>query len=53
MSLKTIQSVEIDTDKIEVAVKMILEAIGEDINREGILETPKRVAKCIRKFFKV
>ncbi|MEH7815414.1 GTP cyclohydrolase I FolE, partial [Bacillus toyonensis] len=38
MSLKTIQSVEIDTDKIEVAVKMILEAIGEDINRDGILE---------------
>ncbi|MBJ7987113.1 GTP cyclohydrolase I FolE [Bacillus cereus] len=51
MSLKTIQSVEIDTDKIEVAVKMILEAIGEDINREGILETPKRVAKMYKEVF--
>ncbi|AZJ24263.1 MULTISPECIES: GTP cyclohydrolase I FolE [Bacillus cereus group] len=51
MSLKTIQSGEIDTDKIEVAVKMILEAIGEDINREGILETPKRVAKMYKEVF--
>lgn len=51
MSLKTIQSGKIDTDKIEVAVKMILEAIGEDINREGILETPKRVAKMYKEVF--
>jgi GTP cyclohydrolase I len=33
-----------DTLKIEQAVRMILEAIGEDPGREGLRETPKRVA---------
>jgi GTP cyclohydrolase IA len=34
-----------DLKKIEEAVKMILEAVGEDVEREGLKETPKRVAK--------
>src|SRR4030042_54806 len=34
----------INSEKIEKAVKDILEAIGEDINREGIKRTPQRVA---------
>ena len=34
-----------DIQKIENAVRMFLEAIGEDPNREGLIETPKRVAK--------
>ena len=34
-----------DTAKIEKAVKMFLEAIGENPQREGLIETPKRVAK--------
>jgi len=33
-----------DTQKIETAVKMIIEAVGEDVNREGLQETPARVA---------
>ena len=35
-----------DLPKIENAVRDILEAIGEDPNREGIQETPQRVLKC-------
>lgn len=34
----------IDKDKIQKAVKMLLEAIGEDPEREGLVDTPKRVA---------
>ena len=32
-------------ENIENAVREILINIGEDINREGLIETPKRVAK--------
>ena len=36
---------KVDTEKIEEAVKQILLAVGEDVNREGLVDTPKRVAK--------
>lgn len=42
---------QIDTDKIEQAVKMMLEALGDDPNREGLVETPKRVAKMYKEVF--
>ncbi len=32
----------IDHEKIEQAVRLLLEGIGEDVNREGLLETPDR-----------
>ena len=35
---------EIDKEKIQKAITMLLEAIGEDPNREGLVDTPKRVA---------
>ncbi|WAW14347.1 GTP cyclohydrolase I FolE [Peptostreptococcus equinus] len=35
----------VDIEKTQEAVRMLIEAIGEDPNREGLVETPKRVAK--------
>ncbi|TSI09033.1 GTP cyclohydrolase I FolE [Lysinibacillus sp. BW-2-10] len=42
---------KVDLNKIEEAVKMILEAVGEDIEREGLLDTPSRVAKMYEEMF--
>lgn len=33
-------------EKVEQAIKDLLVALGEDINREGLLDTPERVAKA-------
>lgn len=41
----------IDTKLIEEAVRNILIALGDDPNREGLLETPKRVAKMYEEVF--
>ncbi|AMW98635.1 GTP cyclohydrolase I FolE [Rummeliibacillus stabekisii] len=41
----------VDLNKIEQAVKMILEAVGENPDREGLLDTPKRVAKMYAEMF--
>ncbi|RUM47638.1 MAG: GTP cyclohydrolase I FolE [Hyperthermus sp.] len=37
----------IDKERIEKAVRMILEAIGENPDREGLRETPRRVASML------
>lgn len=42
---------EIDTKKIKQAVTMILEALGDDPEREGLRDTPKRVAKMYKEVF--
>lgn len=34
-----------DKAKIEEAVRLLLEGIGEDVNREGLRETPNRIAR--------
>lgn len=40
-----------DQKKIEEAVKLFLEGIGEDVNREGLLDTPKRIAAMCEEIF--
>ena len=41
----------VNQEKIEQAVKLMLEGIGEDLNREGLLETPKRIARMYEEIF--
>jgi GTP cyclohydrolase I len=45
------RSLAVDHEKIEAAVRMILDAIGEDPDREGLVDTPKRVARMYEELF--
>lgn len=40
-----------DHEKIKQGVRLLLEGIGEDVNREGLLETPDRIAACVNRFY--
>src|SRR6202158_6111521 len=41
----------IDKKKIREAVRLLLEGIGEDPDREGLRETPDRVARMYEEIF--
>ena len=45
-------SEKISDKEAEEAFKTILSWMGEDPNREGLLETPKRVVKAFKEYFK-
>jgi len=40
----------VDRPRVEAAVRELLEAIGEDPNREGLTDTPSRVARAYEEF---
>ena len=42
---------KIDQEKIAVGIRMVLEAIGENPNREGLRDTARRVAKMYADLF--
>ena len=41
----------VDKKKIEEGVLLLLEGIGEDVNREGLKETPARIARMYEEIF--
>lgn len=41
----------IDRNKVEQAVRMLLEGIGEDPDREGLIETPQRIARMYEEIY--
>lgn len=41
----------VDLESIQKAVRMILKAVGEDPNRSGLIDTPRRVAKMYAEMF--
>ena len=43
---------EISDEKAEEAIRTIIQWIGEDPNREGLVSTPKRVIKAFKEYFK-
>ena len=48
---KTIETSEVTDKEAEQAFKTILTWLGEDPNREGLLETPRRVMKAYKEYF--
>ncbi|VEH37993.1 GTP cyclohydrolase 1 [Fusobacterium varium] len=42
---------KIDENKIENAFRDIIDALGENINREGLKDTPKRMAQSYGELF--
>ena len=43
---------QISDQKAEEAIRTIIEWLGEDPEREGLLSTPKRVVKAFKEYFK-
>ena len=43
---------EVSDEKAEEAIRTIIQWIGEDPKREGLLSTPQRVIKAFREYFK-
>jgi GTP cyclohydrolase IA len=48
---KIVEANKVSDKEAEEAFKTILSWMGEDPNREGLLETPKRVVKAFKEYF--
>jgi GTP cyclohydrolase IA len=48
---KNLENNKVSDKEAEEAFKTILTWLGEDPNREGLLETPKRVVKAFKEYF--
>lgn len=46
-----IEDIMVDQNKIKEAVKLLLEGIGEDTGREGLADTPDRIARMYTELF--
>ena len=41
----------IDHEKVKEGVRLLLEGIGEDVTREGLVETPDRIARMYEEIY--
>lgn len=41
----------VDQTKVKEAIRLLLEGIGEDVEREGLRETPERIARMYEQIF--
>lgn len=41
----------VDREKIQAGIRLLLEGIGEDPNREGLIETPDRIARMYEEIY--
>lgn len=45
------QTKMIDEKKIQEGIRLILEGIGEDVNRPGLIETPQRISNMYKEIY--
>lgn len=51
MTTRLLHSYNMSKENIEKLVKQLIKEIGDDSSREGLLDTPKRVAKSFEKIY--
>lgn len=51
MDARPIEHNKIDMEKVAAGIRLVLEGIGEDPERKGLLQTPSRVARMYQELF--